>query len=90
MTGTLGSALEARGIPAGEGRLASEAVGEIEKEGNVLVIRRIQVAYHLRVAPDKREAARRAHELHADHCPVARTIGGCVAITTDLEMEDPL
>lgn len=56
----------------------------------MLVIRRIQVAYHLRVAPDKREAARRAHELHADHCPVARTIGGCVAITTDLEMEDPL
>lgn len=56
----------------------------------MLVIRRIQVAYHLRVAPDKREAARRAHELHAGHCPVARTIGGCVAITTDLEMEDPL
>ena len=25
---------------------------------------------------------------HADFCPVARTIGGCVAITTSLDMED--
>jgi uncharacterized OsmC-like protein len=54
----------------------------------VLVVRRIHVTYHLKLAHDKREAAERAHRVHADSCPVARTIGDCVSITTTLEMED--
>ncbi len=84
----MGGALEARGVPAGEGRLASEAVGEVELDGKVLVIRRIHVRYHLRVEPDKREAAERVHGFHADFCPVARSFRGCIEITTALEMED--
>jgi organic hydroperoxide reductase OsmC/OhrA len=84
----LGGALEAREIPAGEGRLYSEARGEIEKDGEVLIIRRIHVTYHLKVDQDKRETAERVHGIHADFCPVARTIGGCVDITTELKMED--
>lgn len=54
----------------------------------MLVIRRIHVRYHLRLAPDKRETAERVLGFHADFCPVARTIGQCVAITTSIEMED--
>jgi hypothetical protein len=51
----------------------------------VLVIRRIRVRYVLReCADEKREAAARAHAHHAGRCPVARTIGGCVDITTEL------
>jgi len=68
--------------------LTSEAVGEIEKENNVLVIRRIHVTYHLRLAPEHRETAERVHGFHVQYCPVARTIGGCVDISTTLEMED--
>ena len=65
----------------------SEAIGEIEKDGTVLIVRRIHVAYSLRLDdPDKRTAAERAHSIHADHCPVARTIRDCVDITTSLEM----
>lgn len=79
--------LEARGIPAGEGRLTSDALGEIEKDGNVLVVKRIHVTYHLKAEAGKRAAAERAHDLHAENCPVARTIDGCVAITTSLEYE---
>ena len=52
------------------------------------MLRRIHVEYQLQVDPGRREAARRAHSLHADHCPVARTIWNCVEITTSLEMED--
>jgi len=63
-------------------------VGEVEKEDNVLVVRRIHVTYHLRVAPDKREVAARVHSFHAEYCPVARTIRNCVDITTSLEMAD--
>jgi len=52
----------------------------------VLVIRSIHVHYLLRDCPaDKREAAERAHSFHASRCPVARSISGCIAITTDLE-----
>lgn len=54
----------------------------------MLVVRRLHVTYHLRLAPDQREAAARAHSVHADSCPMYRTVRGCVAVTTSLQMED--
>jgi uncharacterized OsmC-like protein len=68
--------------------LTSDARGEIEKDGNVLVIKRIHVSYHLKLKPEHRETAERVLGFHADKCPVARTIKDCVAITTELNMED--
>lgn len=68
--------------------MTSETVGEIELDGRVLIVKRIHVTYHLRLRPEQREAAERAHGFHADSCPVARTLRGCVDITTSLEMED--
>ena len=68
--------------------LSSEVRGEIEKDGNVLVIKRIHVTYHLKLKPDQRETAQRVLGFHADKCPVARTIQGCVDISTELIMED--
>lgn len=65
-----------------------EARGEVEADGKVLVIKRIHVDYHLKLEPADREAAERAHGMHADFCPVARTLKGCVEITTQLHMED--
>ncbi len=92
MTGTFGGALEARGIPAAEGNLHSESVGEIEKEGSVLVVRRISITYHLKIAPtlraEKQDAIDRVMEVHADACPVHRTISKCVNITTALEIDE--
>lgn len=54
----------------------------------MLVVRRIHVTYHLRLEPEQRPVAERAHVAHADACPVYRTISGCVDITTSLEMTD--
>ena len=54
----------------------------------MLVVRRIHVTYRLRLPPEQRAAAERAHTIHADNCPVYRTIRGCVDITTSLELED--
>jgi uncharacterized OsmC-like protein len=55
-------------------------------EDKVLVIKRIRVRYRLTGCPeDKREAAERAHSFHAGRCPVARSIGGSIEITTQLE-----
>lgn len=60
----------------------------MEADGRVLVIKRIQVRYRLKLAADQREAAERVHRVHMEHCPVARSLGGCIAISTVLEMEE--
>lgn len=54
----------------------------------MLVIKRIRVRYRLRLRADQREAAERAHAAHQNHCPVARTLRGCVEITTELQVEE--
>ena len=54
----------------------------------MLVVRRMHVRYQLRLQPAQHAAAERAYNVHADNCPVYRTIRGCVDITTSLEMED--
>ena len=90
MTGTFGGALEARGIPAGEGYLESDTIGEIEKEGNVLVIKRINITYKLRVDPqlleEKRDAIDRVMRVHPNSCPVYRSISGSIDVTATLDL----
>jgi uncharacterized OsmC-like protein len=55
-------------------------------EDKVLVIKRIRVQYRLIGCPeDKRDAAERAHSLHASRCPVARSIGGSIELATTLQ-----
>lgn len=89
LAGTFSGALEARGIRTRDGRLQSRATGEIEVEGGTLVIRRIHVSYRLKVEPDTdRAAVERVLSFHQQHCPVAKSIGGSVAISTDLELVD--
>jgi len=63
-------------------------VGEVEKEGQVLVVKRIHVTYHLKITSNHRQTAERVHGFHADYCPVARTIRGCVDISTSLQIEE--
>jgi uncharacterized OsmC-like protein len=65
--------------------LSSEAEGDIYVIDKVLVIKRIRVRYTLTGCPDdKREAAERSHAFHASRCPVAKSIGGSIEITTEL------
>ena len=51
-----------------------------------MVIRRIRVRYRLQADASQRETIDRVHAAHADACPVARTLKGCVAIETSLEL----
>jgi organic hydroperoxide reductase OsmC/OhrA len=66
--------------------LTAEALGEVEVEDKVLVIKRIRVRYHLKLRADQREAAERAHAAHQNHCPVARTLRNSVDIGTELHI----
>ncbi len=65
--------------------MIGEVVGAVEKDGKVLVIRKIDVVYSLAVGPEHHETAERVHEFHADYCPVARSISGSIEIATRLE-----
>lgn len=64
-----------------EGDLTAEVEGRIVKDGKVLVVRAIEVTYRLRAAADP-QLVERVRAFHADFCPVARTLAGCVEITT--------
>ena len=65
----------------------AEAVGEVELDDNVLVIRRIHVVLRLKAAESHRETASRVHGFFADRCPVYRTLKPAIAITTELVFE---
>lgn len=85
MTGVLNAALKARGIPTGDGRLQVEAVGDVELDDDILVVRRIHVVAHLVAAEAHRPAAERVAATYERRCPIYRTIGSAVRITTELD-----
>mgnify|MGYP003793822273 FL=1 len=64
-------------------------MGEVEKEGGVLVLRRIHVNYKLSVPdPDAvRDTVARVLEMHVDKCPVALSIKGAIDVTTEVEFQ---
>ena len=64
-----------------------EAVGEIELEDNVLVIRRIHVRLLLRADDVHCETAARVHGIFADKCPVYRSLKAAITMTTELVFE---
>ena len=65
----------------------AEAVGEIEKDEGVLVIRRIHVRMLLKASEEQRAMAERVHGIFADRCPVYRTLRDSIAMTTELVFE---
>jgi uncharacterized OsmC-like protein len=65
----------------------AEAVGEIEKDEGVLVIRRIHVRMLLKANEEQRATAERVHGMFADRCPVYRTLRDSIAMTTELVFE---
>lgn len=69
--------------------MTATAVGEIEAEGKVLILRRVEVTYHLQVGADAdRDTIERVHGFHAERCPVYRSIHPQIQVTTRLEVVD--
>jgi len=67
--------------------LVSEAVGEVELEGSVLVIRRIHVRLRLRAEEQHRETAFKVHGFFPEKCPVYLSLYKAISITTELLFE---
>ena len=89
LTGTFAGILKARKVPLGSNGLTADVRGEIEREpDNVLVIKRIHVIYHLSTSPDEKEMVFQFHEIHAEKCPVYRSLTPGIAITTELDWNE--
>ena len=66
--------------------LTSEITGEVELDGNVLVLKRIHAHYRLRAGEDQREVIERVHSMHVSRCPVARSLIPAISISTSYEL----
>ena len=69
-----------------EGDLTAQVTGDVVKDGRVLKVARIEVVYRLKADEERRDTIARVHSFHAEHCPVARTLEGCVEIVTRFEL----
>jgi uncharacterized OsmC-like protein len=62
-----------------------QARGEVELDGKVLVVKRIKVTYTgLDFPAEDADKVQRVLAVHADGCPVARSLEGAIEITTEL------
>jgi len=64
--------------------LVGHVTGDVESDGGVLVVRRIHTRYVLRIDASKRDIVERVRAMHADKCPVARSIKGSIDVTTEV------
>lgn len=55
-------------------------------EDNVLIIKRIHVIYTLTAPESAREIVERVHRMHAEHCPVYRSLHTAIEITTEYHL----
>lgn len=51
------------------------------------MIRRVHVTYRLKAGEEHRETVERVHAIHADRCPVYKTLKDAIEITTEYVLE---
>jgi uncharacterized OsmC-like protein len=66
--------------------LTADVTGEVEKEGRVLVIRRVHVVYTVRASAGDAATIERVHAMHAPFCPVYLTLKPAIEITTEYRL----
>jgi uncharacterized OsmC-like protein len=86
LLGTFAGALAARQVSFDKDSLYADTVGEIETEGEVLVVKRIKTTFHLAAGEKDREIIERVLEVYEDGCPVARSIKNSIEILSELDL----
>lgn len=87
LTGTLGKAVAVRGIDPTGDRLTATAEGDIEIDGDgIMIMHHVRIHYRLVAPEDLFAAAERAHTHHVDACGVARSLQAALDISTELEL----
>ncbi|MFC2153388.1 hypothetical protein ACFLQ7_02005 [Actinomycetota bacterium] len=84
MVGTFARMLRREGLVLSDGQLRAELVGAFRSEDGELALSTIEIRYQLACEPAvlDDEAVERAHVAHAPLCPLFKTFGECVAITS--------
>ena len=92
LTGTFGGSLLRARVPVVPAEaIAAVATGFVEiNEDGILVLRKVQVNYTLRLDDAHRAAAEEVHALHAMRCPSARSVSPSIEIVTELEIVTPV
>ncbi len=88
MVGTLGRALEVRGIPSQPDRLSADVEGDIVNEDGVMALRRIRIRYRIALPSGKKAEAKRALSFHELGCPLANTLRGAVDLSYTAEFSE--
>lgn len=87
LASTFKRALAARGIKPNPTDFGVEAIGEIVVDGDVPVIRRVEVRYELSgTHAEDREKIERAHAVHHRGCAVSRSLEAAIDISTSLRL----
>ncbi|MDA1000752.1 MAG: hypothetical protein O2807_09615 [bacterium] len=74
MTGNMGGALDARGIPSAPDNLEAHVEGFIEDVDGMALITKIKVHYKARIPKGKRPEAERALGVHDLGCPASQSV----------------
>ena len=82
MLGTFNGALAARDVTLNN-NISADVRGEIESDDGVLVIKRIIVNYSIDADENDHAAIERVHGIHADYCPVYRSLKDAIAISSE-------
>lgn len=88
MTGTLGGALAARGIPAFPEKLTTHVEADIEQADRIILLTRVRLRYELKVPPGKRAEAERAVEVHHQGCPVYQSLQRGIQVEWSAEITE--
>jgi uncharacterized OsmC-like protein len=75
-------------VRLGPTAVTADVEGDIETEGKVLVIKRIRVTYHLETPLEDKDKVDRAYSVHAESCPVYRSIHRAIEVTTELDWRE--
>jgi uncharacterized OsmC-like protein len=86
LLGTFRGALEARQVSFDKDSFYADTVGEVETDGKVLVVKRINVTFHLAADEKDRETIERVVNVYADGCPIARSIKNSIEIMSELDL----
>ena len=77
-----------RQIPVEPNKVSADVEGDVEAVDRVLRIARMRVRYRISIPKGTREAAERALATHAEKCPAAMSVKGCIPIDITSEITE--